>query len=441
MKKYATVLLAFLLLLGLTLSAQDITLFNSDNSDLYYNSVYCIDFDQNDNIWFGGQQSAATGLARVCMLAPDLTTWTVYEPADLALTNLEEKSYYIAEDNQGTMWFCTHYGVSYRKSDGTSGEVDFTVDHYTRTVQVDPKGTIYISDRTDEGIWISNDNGESWDMWTREDIGMTLGRPEIYDLREDSQGQLWICTWYGLVYRNTDSTWVNLTATEDLYTYAMTIDNNDHLWVPISGNNELYQIKPDESIVIHDSTAIDILKYDINDLEADDDGYLWLATDGGGLAKLDPTDGTFVSWDSASTAGEIPEDNLTHLELKDGVIWASTATEGILRISGLIETAIDGQLPHQPVSHFKLHNNYPNPFNPETNIVFDLAKAEEINLSVFDIQGKLVSQLASGNYTAGNHAVKWDGLDMSGNKAASGVYIYRLSTSSQQISKKMLMVK
>jgi len=80
--------------------------------------------------------------------------------------------------------------------------------------------------------------------------------------------------------------------------------------------------------------------------------------------------------------------------------------------------------------------NYPNPFNPETVINFNLQKDARINLSVFNIKGELVSTLINGNQTAGIHAIKFDG-----SKLNSGVYFYRLSAGKENVTGKMMLVK
>ncbi len=65
---------------------------------------------------------------------------------------------------------------------------------------------------------------------------------------------------------------------------------------------------------------------------------------------------------------------------------------------------------------------YPNPFNPETNIKFNLAQSCNIKLDIYNIRGQLVISLAKGNYSAGEHVVRWDGKDKYGQSASSGIY-------------------
>ncbi len=88
-----------------------------------------------------------------------------------------------------------------------------------------------------------------------------------------------------------------------------------------------------------------------------------------------------------------------------------------------------------------LEPNSPNPFNPTTTIRFSLAESGPVELRVFNVRGELVRTLASGNLSAGVHALEWDGRDDRGNLIASGVYFYRLSAADFAQTRKMLLLK
>lgn len=88
-----------------------------------------------------------------------------------------------------------------------------------------------------------------------------------------------------------------------------------------------------------------------------------------------------------------------------------------------------------PVS-FNLQQNYPNPFNPSTAIVYSVVKDSKVKLEVFDVLGRKVATLVNQNQPAGSYKV-----DFNASKLSSGVYIYTLTSQSQSISKKMLLMK
>lgn len=85
---------------------------------------------------------------------------------------------------------------------------------------------------------------------------------------------------------------------------------------------------------------------------------------------------------------------------------------------------------------FKLLQNNPNPFNPSTNIEFTIPADGSVRLDLYDITGREVKNLISGNYSAGYYNVKFNADDLSG-----GVYFYRLTSGSFSLVKRMILLK
>jgi hypothetical protein len=95
---------------------------------------------------------------------------------------------------------------------------------------------------------------------------------------------------------------------------------------------------------------------------------------------------------------------------------------------------------------FRLHDNYPNPFNPSTKIEYDVPSRSHVQLAVYDILGQLVRTLVNSDHSNGHYSVAWDGTNETGRQAATGMYIYRLeaadgSGSATVLSKKMVLLK
>lgn len=82
----------------------------------------------------------------------------------------------------------------------------------------------------------------------------------------------------------------------------------------------------------------------------------------------------------------------------------------------------------QTIRNHLLKQNAPNPFRPATTIEYAVPQDGSVQLSVFDVTGRLVRQLVGQVQAAGSYQVIWDGRDMAGQRAASGVYFYRLVT-------------
>ncbi|MCC6395943.1 MAG: T9SS type A sorting domain-containing protein [Bacteroidetes bacterium] len=85
---------------------------------------------------------------------------------------------------------------------------------------------------------------------------------------------------------------------------------------------------------------------------------------------------------------------------------------------------------------FALYQNFPNPFNPSTEIRYDIPSTGQVRVAVFDMLGREVAGLFDGNQTAGQHAARWN----AGN-AASGVYLCRVEWEGKALVQRMMMLK
>ncbi|RPI13647.1 MAG: T9SS C-terminal target domain-containing protein [Ignavibacteriae bacterium] len=93
---------------------------------------------------------------------------------------------------------------------------------------------------------------------------------------------------------------------------------------------------------------------------------------------------------------------------------------------------ISSQIPKE----FFINQNYPNPFNPSTKIRFGLPKAADVKITIYDISGRVVSELVNGKLEAGEFETEWNATNY-----ASGIYFYRIEAGDYTNTMKMLMVK
>ncbi len=89
----------------------------------------------------------------------------------------------------------------------------------------------------------------------------------------------------------------------------------------------------------------------------------------------------------------------------------------------------------------ELLGNYPNPFNPETSISYNLRKAGQVTLDIFNLKGQKVRSLVNEHQEKGQHKVVWNGKDQNNSNVASGVYFYKMSSGSYSSTKKMILMK
>lgn len=90
---------------------------------------------------------------------------------------------------------------------------------------------------------------------------------------------------------------------------------------------------------------------------------------------------------------------------------------------------------------FALHGAWPNPFNPSTDIAFDLPAAAAIRVAVYDLRGQQIRTLLDEVRPAGRHVVRWDGRDEAGRALASGVYLVRVGGGGHAATAKLMLTK
>jgi hypothetical protein len=98
-------------------------------------------------------------------------------------------------------------------------------------------------------------------------------------------------------------------------------------------------------------------------------------------------------------------------------------------------------LPDGIPDRFALHPAYPNPFNPETTIRYDVQNNSHILLTVHDLLGRTIATLLDGPRDAGSYTISWSGRDDSGASVPSGVYFVRMNTGSFTATQKLMLIR
>ncbi len=156
----------------------------------------------------------------------------------------------------------------------------------------------------------------------------------------------------------------------------------------------------------------------------------WSTIDGGGATAV--TGGTYSL---GGTAGQ-PDAGLA--------TGGAYSLQGGFWYSGLLLTPVEeGDLPDPAVVPLvnRLHEAAPNPFNPRTQIAFDLARPGQVRLAVYDLRGALVRTLEEGSLPAGRHVRTWDGTDDAGAAMASGTYIVTIDAGDFHARQKGVLLK
>ena len=90
---------------------------------------------------------------------------------------------------------------------------------------------------------------------------------------------------------------------------------------------------------------------------------------------------------------------------------------------------------------FLILSNYPNPFNPQTNIEIQASKNLVGTLKIFDVSGRLVRSFGEISINTGNNIYEWDGANSFGENVPTGVYIVSLKTDDDMIDRKIILLK
>ena len=95
------------------------------------------------------------------------------------------------------------------------------------------------------------------------------------------------------------------------------------------------------------------------------------------------------------------------------------------------------QLPHA----FNLYNNYPNPFNPVTTLRYDLPEDVLVNITIYDIMGRIVRTLINSQQNAGFKSIQWNATNDAGSPLSAGLYLYKIQADNFVQTRKMVLLK
>ena len=102
--------------------------------------------------------------------------------------------------------------------------------------------------------------------------------------------------------------------------------------------------------------------------------------------------------------------------------------------------ATDNEVDLLPKS-FALHDNYPNPFNPNTTIRFDLPSEADVSILVFNVLGQKIKTIEKSQMNPGYHSIIWNATNDQGSQVSAGMYFYQLRTNDFVKTKKMILLK
>ncbi len=127
------------------------------------------------------------------------------------------------------------------------------------------------------------------------------------------------------------------------------------------------------------------------------------------------------------------EDN-ARFEIAEGVVFDHDQLSNPMVVLGALNV-------ETTPTEFALLQNFPNPFNPETTIKYNLAEGSDVHLRIYNIVGQVVRTLVGERQSAGRYQVQWNGTDDRGMPVSSGIYFYQVSAGKFQDVKRLMLLK
>ena len=310
--------------------------------------------------------------------------WTLVNPPGIFINS-------IVSDSSGYIYYGTLYEGIYRSTDDgakwDTANVGLT-DKYVNGLAIDLKGNVYAG-TNDSGMFRSRDKGDHWD---KINVGLVSSPhfPTLISIQ---------C----------------INTTKNGYVFASRGDGTGIIRSTDEGDNWT-QINSGLKEELAGPIVIDSI------------GNIFLSLYSGVYISTDNGD----SW----TNFGLQDIHVQAMSInKEGFLFAGTEGKGVYKCINT-STEINASEERGISSKFLLHQNYPNPFNPTTKIQFAVPEACNVRLSVYNILGQEVETLVNGFKSAGTYIVNFDA-----SRLASGMYIYRLTSNSTVLARKMMLLK
>jgi photosystem II stability/assembly factor-like uncharacterized protein len=305
--------------------------------------------------------------------------------------------YAITEDIIGTLYISANNGDMYRSFDGggtwqKAKQLPLGSADTPWSLEADPTapGKLYAGTFGDS-LYVTTNFGETW----QKPEGNGLGNGHIFDIEFDPiSGNIFVGTALGVYY---------------------TADEGDN-W------NGLNTAFPEPTV-----------PPEVRHVAFDENGVLYIGTWGQGVWVSSNWQATALD-EFALQVGQVQD-----LAVMDGGVFVLSAGAEMMRFDGVaysssVDTEDEG--PAQVPTTYALEQNYPNPFNPTTTIEFALPATSEVSLAVYDMLGRRVALLVNGQLTTGQHRIQFNASSL-----PSGMYLYRLTTPTGAVTKKMMLIK
>lgn len=335
--------------------------------------------------------------------------------------NIYQDDAFAVGDN-GTIVYSTNMGNNWSTVPPLTSEDLYGVDHNYYIYAAGDNGTIlfgaYIG-----GAWSVRSSGTTRDL-----KAVSVASPNSTAIIVGEKGTILKTTDIGM-------SWVNVSIPDTTFDFydinQKSIDNNGDLLCAVGSGGRIYKSTDKGSTWLQKTSGttntLRKIYFHTPDSGAavGDNGTILLTTNGGETWYTDPMLSSPVSRNYRSVTF-VNRERRTFAAMSDTIFYVSQdpITVGLNNLTTTVTNS------------FSLHQNYPNPFNPTTKIKFDVSKAGNVKLTVFNSLGQQVSVLVNKALLTGSYEYEFNANNM-----PSGVYFYKLEANNFSEIKKMVLVK
>ena len=434
------IFLILLVSLGIPYS-QDSTwaVYDTSNSLLPTNYINTIVIDSSDTKWIG----TVKGLVKISKQG-----WEFYNSTNTPLQHNNITS--IAIDHNGCLWIGTIDGLAFYNMDSWliySKDNSNLLENRILSLAVDSTNRVWIGSSTGQitigGLSIFD--GETWTNFTTDNSDLPDSR--IFSIKIENENLVWLGTIGGLVKFQNGEMKIYDSSNSKLpsnYVEALDIDKHGNKWIAdrasafLSGDVDpggLIMIE-DTNMTVYDDDIPDFPTYfnSINTVSVDKNNNVWF-----GMERQ--VDENQISGSILGFYNNIEwnfylryfSDRITSIAFNtNNQIWIGTY-DGVVTSDTLTSIAFNSNRFPNEIS---LHQNFPNPFNPTTQIIYSTSKPGMVSLKIFDTTGREIETLVNEFHHPGNYSVKFDAKDLS-----TGIYFYKLKINNNYKIKKMILIK
>jgi len=405
----------------MVLSVQHI-LPQSNNFELFYTgfsgSITAIAEDTSSNIWAALSESDQDDINEVILINNQIID-TVFVYSKFPILDLEV-------DLNNVLWIATQDNglAKYNGTELTYIDVSeiFTVrdNNNVNCIEFDSENNMWIG--TQDGI--AKYDGNNWTVYDYTNSPLQYV-PDIYTMSIDNSNNLWFGHYYGMG-RLSDTTW-SFWGEESPFNYITTIKHhkNGSVWVTPEWGR-LINLTSDTSWIEYPFLVFP--KSWNFQFTIDTNGVIWFQEFASPGKIVVYNGSTFIELN-------VPFSGFKSIYSdRNNNKWFGI-NGYIVKYSGDFPTSIkdnDFSIPKD----FLLSQNFPNPFNPSTTIIYSIKDAGFVNIKVFDVIGQEVAELVNEEKQAGVYQI-----DFNADNLPSGIYIYRIQSGNYSAVKKMILLK